>query len=282
MDINLIRTFIEITKTGSFISAAERLHVTQTTVTARIHTLEDQLKCRLFVRNRSGANLTENGKHFITHATQLVQVWEAARRDLPLPEGNKVSITIGGEFSLWNPLMLAWLNKLREIQSDVTIHVEIGESHTLHQKLENGLIDIILVHRPEYWVGMQVEQILEEKLVMVRCPSKPDPYVYIDWGKEFRQQHDVALPHLAKTNLVINFGPLALFYLQNNGGSGYFRTRVIQTPLKDGTLELVPQAPEFSYPVYLIYPRDKHNLATSSALAILKDTISDEISWSQY
>ncbi|HEY9268731.1 MAG TPA: LysR family transcriptional regulator [Methylotenera sp.] len=50
MDINLIRTFIEITKTGSFISAAERLHVTQTTVTARIHTLEDQL-CQCLFRS---------------------------------------------------------------------------------------------------------------------------------------------------------------------------------------------------------------------------------------
>lgn len=282
MDINLIRTFIEITKTGSFINAAEHLHVTQTTVTARIHTLEEQLNCRLFVRNRSGASLTENGKHFISHAMQLIQVWEAARRDLPLLEGNKVSITIGAEFSLWHPLMLAWLNKLKKLLSDVIIHVEIGESHTLHQKLESGLIDIILVHRPEYWAGMQVEQILEEKLIMVCYPSKPEPYVYIDWGKEFQQQHDAALPHLAKTNLIVNFGPLALLYLQSNGGSGYFRTRVVQALLEEGKLELVPQAPEFSYPVYLIYPRTKSSAATSSALEILKESINDEISWSQY
>ncbi|MES2182783.1 MAG: LysR family transcriptional regulator, partial [Pseudomonadota bacterium] len=59
MDIDLARTFLEITKTGSFIKAAEQLHVTQTAVTARMHNLEEQLKCRLFVRNRNGASLTE-------------------------------------------------------------------------------------------------------------------------------------------------------------------------------------------------------------------------------
>lgn len=277
MDIDLARTFLEITKSGSFIGAAERLHVTQTTVTARMHSLEEQLKCRLFVRNRKGASLTENGKHFVSHANNLIQIWETARRDLPLPSGNEASITIGGEFSLWNPLMITWLNMLRKSQPDVLIHVEIAESHTLHQKLENGLIDLILVHRPEYWVGMQVEQVLEEKLVMVRSPSKPEPYVYIDWGAEFRQQHDAALPQLAKASLVINFGPLALIYLQNNGGSGYFRTRVVQTYLQDGTLELVPQAPEFSYPVYLLYPRDRHNLINANALQVLKKVIRDEI-----
>lgn len=281
MDIDLARTFIEITKSGSFIGAAERLHVTQTTVTARMHSLEEQLKCRLFVRNRKGASLTENGKHFVSHANSLVNTWETARRNLPLPSGNDASITIGAEFSLWNPLMITWLNMLRKCQPDVLIHVEIAECHTLHQKLENGLIDLILVHRPEYWEGMQVEQVLEEKLVMVGCPSKPDPYVYIDWGEDFRRQHDAALPQLAKASSVINFGPLALLYLQSNGGRGYFRTRVVQAYLQDGTLELVPQAPEFSYPVYLLYSRDRHNLINANALQILKNVISDEINWSQ-
>lgn len=37
MDIDLARTFLEVVRTGSFMAAAERLHVTQTAVTARIH-----------------------------------------------------------------------------------------------------------------------------------------------------------------------------------------------------------------------------------------------------
>lgn len=281
MDIDLARTFIEITKTGSFIAAAERLFITQTTVTARIHSLEEQLNCRLFVRNRSGATLTENGKHFLTHANQLVQIWEAARRDLPLPVGNEASITIGGEFSLWNPLMLTWLNAHKETYPNIALHVEIGESRTLHQKIEQGLIDFALVHHPEYWVSMQVEQVLEEKLVMVRSTKKSEPYVFIDWGEDFRQQHNAALPQLANTSLSVNFGPLALIYLQQNGGSGYFRTRVVQTYLQDGSLELVPEAPEFSYPVYLIYLRKNNNALVSSVLSQLKKVINLESDWSQ-
>lgn len=39
MDIELARTFLEIVRSGSFMAAAERLHVTQTTVTARVHNL---------------------------------------------------------------------------------------------------------------------------------------------------------------------------------------------------------------------------------------------------
>ena len=76
MDIELARTFLEIVNTGSFIKAAERMHVTQTAVTARIRSLESHLSCQLFVRNRSGARLTEEGEQFVEYATSLVDTWD--------------------------------------------------------------------------------------------------------------------------------------------------------------------------------------------------------------
>ena len=51
MDINLARTFLEIAGTHSFRRAAERLLVTQTSVSARVRTLEQLLGRQLFVRN---------------------------------------------------------------------------------------------------------------------------------------------------------------------------------------------------------------------------------------
>ena len=58
MDLALARTFLEIAGSGSFVRAAERLHVTQTAVSARMRALEELLGQRLFVRNKSGATLT--------------------------------------------------------------------------------------------------------------------------------------------------------------------------------------------------------------------------------
>ena len=58
MDIDQARTFLAIAAHGSFLGAAKRLYVTQSTVSARVQTLETELKARLFVRNRSGATLT--------------------------------------------------------------------------------------------------------------------------------------------------------------------------------------------------------------------------------
>jgi DNA-binding transcriptional LysR family regulator len=104
MDIDLAKTFLQIARSGSFVAAAAQLHVTQTTVTARVQNLESQLGCALFVRNRAGAKLTSDGERFIAYATQLVQTWDAARRDLPLQGNEEETLRLGAEFTLSNPM----------------------------------------------------------------------------------------------------------------------------------------------------------------------------------
>ena len=276
MDIELARTFLEIVRSGSFMAAAERLHVTQTTVTARIHNLEGQLGCRLFVRNRSGARLTTNGEQFAGHASQLVRTWDAARRSLPLPEGAGRTVTLGAEISLWNPWLLDWLMALREDCPDAAVRAEVGERATLNEKLEQGVLDAALVHQPDYWPGMQVEQLMEEKLILVRDAHTASPYVYVDWGADFRRQHDSAWPERARAGVTIDLGPLALRYILRYGGSGYFRTRVVQPYLESGELRREEAAPEFSYPVYLIYGRHQQSAVMAQVIEALRTLVSGE------
>ena len=58
MDTELARTFLTVITSGSFISAADRLHVSQSTVSTRIHTLEDQLGAH----SLSGTRLAQHSR----------------------------------------------------------------------------------------------------------------------------------------------------------------------------------------------------------------------------
>jgi DNA-binding transcriptional LysR family regulator len=275
MDIDLARTFLAIVRGGSFMAAAEQLHITQTTVTARVHNLEGLLGCRLFIRTRSGAQLTENGEHFVPYANQLVQTWESSRRNLPLPEGRREMVTIGCDVSLWNPLMTRWLSRLSIDKPDLAVRVDVAEQETLREKLQLGVIFAALVHQPGYWPGIQVEQLLEEKLIMVRAKHNAEPYVFVDWGETFRQQHNAALPHFARAALQISLGPLALQYILENGGSGYFRTRVVEQHLNSGELIRVDGAPEFTYPVFLTYAYPHTHEVMQEVLQSLREVVRD-------
>ena len=282
MDIDLARTFLEIIRSGSFIATAERLHITQTAVTARVRSLETQLGCRLFVRNRAGARLTSDGERFVTYATQLVQTWETARRDLPLPRGYDNLLSLGAEISLSNPLMLAWVQRLRQMMPGHAFRNEVASGEELQKQLGLGALDAALVHQPEYWPGLQVEQLLEEKLIQVVHSYIPDPYLYVDWGPAFRSQHDRALPEHIRAALSFSLGPLALQFLLQHGGRGYFRTRVVQRYLDEGVLKRVEQAPEFSYPIYLVYPRAAESPALRRAIDLLREAAEEEYDWSRW
>ena len=87
MNIELARTFLEIVSTGSFARAADRLHVTHSTVTMRIKTLESLLNQRLLIRNKTGVTLTASGVRFQRFAEALVRTWQLTRREMTLASG---------------------------------------------------------------------------------------------------------------------------------------------------------------------------------------------------
>lgn len=257
MDITLARTFLEVVGTGSFVVASERLHVTQTAVSARIRTLEEQLGRRLFVRNKAGARLTPAGERFRRYATTLVQVWERARQQVALPAGRADIVSIGGEMALWTPLLAQWLVWMRENCPELALKAEVDLPDRLLDRLQEGSLDIAVLYSPPSQPELVTELLSEEKLVMVTSAADgeldPESYIHVDWGTAFRSSLQAAYPQLAAPGVSISLGPVALNYLLTVGGAGYFRLSVVQPYLEAGRLTRVRQAPEFSYSIYAVY-----------------------------
>ena len=126
MDIGTARTFLEIVKCGSFVGAADNLHLTQTAVSARIRVLEDQLGQRLFIRNKSGAQMTPAGEQFFRFAASLVQIWDRARQSMALAPGQSTVALVGVDQSQWSPLMRHWLLWMREQCPDTVSAADCG------------------------------------------------------------------------------------------------------------------------------------------------------------
>jgi len=279
MDINLARTFLEIAASGSFLRAAERLHVTQTAVSARVRTLEDLLGRRLFVRNKSGATLTAAGEQFRRHAATLVQVWERARHQVAVPPGRRAVLTVGCEVSLWDPLLLHWLLWMRGAAPHLALRTEVGFAPTLLSHVAEGVLDIAVVYAPQQRPGLRIELLMEEKLVLVSTSPrarlrnfepKPAEYVYVDWGPEFAAQHSLAFPGLSNAPVAVGLGPLGREYLLAAGGSGYFRLDVVRADIDSGRLHRVADAPEFLYPAYAVYAAAADPKLVTPALAGLR------------
>jgi DNA-binding transcriptional LysR family regulator len=258
MDIAAARTFLEIVKSGSFVRAAASLNITQTAVSARIRVLEEQLDRQLFVRNKAGARLTPAGDQFLRYATTLVQVWERALHQVAMPAGRENVITVGGEHSLWNPLLRDWLIWMRSHCADLAIRAQIDVADRLIDQVQEGVLDLAVIYAPPHRTGIVTELLADEALVAVTTDPEgkepsPDEYVYVDWGTAFRSSHHTAFPDAPSPALSVNDGPLAMEYILAVGGTGYFRMEAARPHLEAGRLRLVPDKPRFSYSIYAVY-----------------------------
>ncbi|RWE91130.1 LysR family transcriptional regulator, partial [Mesorhizobium sp.] len=72
MQIELLDTFLDLIETRNFNRSADRLGVTQSTVSSRIRTLEGLLGKQLFIRNKSGTEPTVAGLRFEEHARAVM------------------------------------------------------------------------------------------------------------------------------------------------------------------------------------------------------------------
>ncbi|WMP18751.1 LysR family transcriptional regulator [Thiothrix lacustris] len=280
MDIDQVRTFLAVAANGSFIEAASRLYVTQSTVSARIQNLETYLRTKLFVRNRSGATLTPAGKRFLRHAKTLLLTMEQARHDVGLPGRYRASLTIGARIALWDAGFLPeWVGRMRTQMPDVSIRSEIGFEEDLMRSLIEGTMDIGLMYTPQHSPGLQVEYLFDETVVLVGTdPDKPWPdenYVYVDWGPGFYAEHSNHFPELERPALLANIGWLAVQLVLKNGGSCFLPQRMANQLIADGKLSVIPDSPSFRLPTYAIYPTNMETGECQQALTALRELIAE-------
>lgn len=275
MDIDQARTFLAITAHGSFLEAANRLHVTQSTVSARIRKLEEELGVRLFVRKRTGASLTPAGRRFLEHAKRLVLTAQQARDEVGLPGRFRATLRVGARIALWEGFLPQWVGWLRRTATDVALRCEIGFEEDLMRRLVEGTLDIALMYTPTHSPGLTVEQLFEERLVLVS--SRPDErgpgedYVYVEWGPGFYAQHAQSYPELERPAQVVNIGWLGVQLILTNGGSCFLPLRMAEPLIAGGRLHRVADSPQYAQPVYVVYARDSDNPVLASALRGLRE-----------
>lgn len=273
MDTELARTFMMVISAGNFISAAERLHLTQSTVSARIRLLEEQLGCKLFIRNKAGTTLTASGRQFQKFAATLVRTVERARQEVGTPRQFRASLTIGARVGLWDQLLVQWLSWMANELPDISVRAEIGFEDDLMFGLIEGRIDIGIMYAPQSRPTLKVERLFDETLVYATTSQNetkellPEAgYVYVDWGPDFFAQHSIIFPDFTGARLVASVGWLGLQHILHSGGAGYFPMRSIKPYVESGQLHVLADAPQLHLPAYMVYPTSTQGDIPATAL----------------
>jgi DNA-binding transcriptional LysR family regulator len=261
MDISLARTFLMVADTGSFIDAARKMNVTQSTVSARIKGLEELLGRPLFERSKTGATLTPGGEQFRKHALALVRVWQHAQLEAGLSAQHRDHLSVGAPLSLWDGFLLKWIAWMRRDIPDIAVSADAGLA-SLTQRLLEGTLDLAVMYRPVQPPGLVIEHLFDEEFVLVNSGRSSGrrasgEYVFVDWGPDYQLDHAAAHPELTSPALTLDLGSVGLAYVIGNPASGYFPMRLVRPHLARGRLRLPKRVRKFVYPVYMVYPESR-------------------------
>jgi LysR family transcriptional regulator, flagellar master operon regulator len=275
METEQIRTFLAVAAHGSFVEAAARLHVTQSTVSSRIQGLEQYLRVRLFVRNRAGASLTAGGRRFLRHAKALMLTLEQARHEVGLPSRYSASIHIGARIALWEGFLPSWVGHMRRMAPELSIRSEIGFEEDLMRRAIEGTLDLALMYTPQHSPGLHVEHLFDETLVLLstdpRQQGMDENYVHVDWGPAFFAQHSANYPGTERPALTANIGWLGLQIILANGGSCFVPERMAAPRIANGELFIPAGSPSLRLPTYVVYAPASESPMLQPALEGLRE-----------
>ena len=257
MQISALQTFLTIIETGSLVRASERLNVTQSTVTARLKSLEDELGQTLMIRQKSGATLTAAGVKLKRYAEVMTELWRQARQETALPEGTQGVCNIGCEFDLWQLRGKAVFQQIRTTQPDLALSAWPGNASTLAGWMDSGLIDMAITWQPMARAGVSVHPLPAEDLILVstdvNAPMRFDPgYVFVDGGEEFGRAHAAAYADANTANITFGTQDWGLQDILTNGGSAYLASSLAAPHLAAGRLHKIKDAPEFQRRPFLV------------------------------
>jgi len=257
MNIVTLRTFLAIVETGSLVRASERLNVTQSTVTARLRSLEDELGQTLLFRQKSGATLTPAGLKLMRYAEVMIGLWRQAQQETALPEGMESVCNFGCHMDLWPGPGRLIFDEIYRNHPNTALSVWPGEQSELDQWLGAGLLDAALTYQPTARGNQTIHALRADTLVL--CADAPDipirfnpDYVYVDLGEEFRKQHAAAYADADTARVTFGCATWALEFLLANGGSAYLPERLAHSHLESGALYVVTKAPVFTRNSYLV------------------------------
>lgn len=145
MNFKDIETFIVLAQTRSFSQTANQLFFSQSTISSRIKSMEQQLDKKLISRNTKHFKLTPAGLDFLDYAKQIHQLYTDSFHS---SNAYTDKLSIGAPLSLWESLLLPSLSEYFLSHLNISFEIIADNSWVINQQVAEGTLDIGLVLLP--------------------------------------------------------------------------------------------------------------------------------------
>lgn len=258
MQIDWIDTFLDLIETRSFHRTAERCHVTQSTVSARVQALETALGTRLFVRSRAGADLTTEGLKFEAHARGLRHAWAEAERAVQPAGTAAVVLRIGIQNDLAAGSIGDWVSHFRRALPDCAFYLEPDYSVQMCRDVERGALDFAVLYTPQAQPDLHIESLgaVRYRLISSEGPRRaqipPARYIRGAYSAAFDETHRQVMAEFGQALLASGQNAAVAGLLASMGGAGFVLEETAAQLVAQGGFHRVEDVAPISQPIFAV------------------------------
>ncbi|MFT0737385.1 LysR family transcriptional regulator [Ralstonia wenshanensis] len=143
MNLKFVEAFYWACSLRSITRAAEKLHVTQSSLSNRISTLEDELGVKLLDRRSKQFRLTSAGQRFLTMSVKLLGMHREIKLAMGGVDDTPTVLRLGAVESVAHSWLSSWLRDVRQGNMNLELQLTIETSPVLMESIKKGALDII-------------------------------------------------------------------------------------------------------------------------------------------
>jgi LysR family cyn operon transcriptional activator len=205
MELRHLRYFDALAETLNFTRAAERLHVTQSTLSHQIKQLEEELGTELFARSTKSVRMTEAGEIFRTHLSPALQHIDRGIQTLRgEAESMDEVVRLGTTPSFNTRLVPSCLSSFLGVYPTTQVRIEELSAGMIVKRLSQGKLDLGVSYRPANANDLWFEPLYNEELRLVVSATHPLAKRRRLRMVELHRMRMVLLPRQMSTRLLLD------------------------------------------------------------------------------
>lgn len=212
LDLRVLRYFAAVAEEGNVTRAADRLHLTQPTLSRQIAQMERALGVGLLERDGRGVKLTRQGELLYARANELLELAERAEREVRASDAELAGrVVVGcGEFAAMDDLA-AIVAEFSRVHPGVRFDVVTGTADVVRERMSHGLVDVAVLLEPTDLSDLE----------HVRFPREEQWAAAVPRGSRLEGLGAVRPADLRGVPLVVPYRPSAAGVVAHWYGEGY-------------------------------------------------------------
>lgn len=218
LNLDAIRSFIAICDTGSFRSAAARVHRSPSALSLQIANLEKMLGTTLLERDARNVRLTRSGEMLLSQARRIMGLNDNILATFKAAQiAGHLSLAAPHDLGIW--LVPQLLKRIAEIHPNIQVDVKLGKTHDVFESFQSGKANVALFNDilpSEVFSNIQSRTLYLEPLIWVMLKGgsagkrEPLPLAVAELGCAWRQaalnaletaSHDYHLAYTSDTSM---------------------------------------------------------------------------------